>query len=821
LSTSSGLNLTLLPAVAKPYLVNALYDLLLQRTVDPAGLAAWSAALGHGQSTLDVARGIVGSPEARAQQVQSLYGQILHRPADPTGLASFSAALQGGQTLEQVAAALVGSPEYAQTRGGGSAAGFLNALYQDALGRSVDATGLSDFSQALAQGVSHRQVADQVFASDEFRQNLVDNYYRYFLLRPAEPAGRQAWTDDLRHGVSSDQVLAGIVGSPEMLGFDHVALPGTSPHSSGNPGSSPRGPGGAPGGGGPGSAGKLGNPLPYQAFDPSTVADTTNAADPNYGPLAAGGTKTWNVVPGGGLSGTPIPAGAKDLVLTVTVLNPAAGGGTLQINPGAGPAYPTITVDPNVLGPSSYVVVAPVGAGGTVAVTSSFVTDLALDVDGFYLSTLDPGDQFPISGNIAGQGTILGQNASTAPNSSGVVGQITSTDPDRRSAGLRGINNGTGNFGTGVLGIQNGSGIGVDGTVAGAGFGVVGQAGSNGTGVYGDVTGSGDGSAGVRGLNFSTAADAFGVIGQITSSNPGPSSTALRGINNGTGPAGIGVWGEQHGSGYGVYGSVTGAGLGVVGQAGFGGTGVWGSGSTGVFGTGSIGVLGNGTANGDGVRGINSGTGLAGTGVYGSQAGSGYGVYGTTSGAGVGVVGAKSGVAGSRAGVFFGNVDVFGTLSKGGGSFKIDDPIDPLNKYLYHSFVESPDMLNIYNGNVTTDANGNATVTLPDYFMALNQDYRYQLTPIGQFAQTMVSSGVQDNKFSIRTDKPNVQVSWQVTGIRHDPWANANRIPTEVAKTGTEVGHYLYPEVYGLPKEQGITYIQHPQPLNTGGGPGA
>src|SRR5262249_56101492 len=123
---------------------------------------------------------------------------------------------------------------------------------------------------------------------------------------------------------------------------------------------------------------------------------------------------------------------------------------------------------------------------------------------------------------------------------------------------------------------------------------------------------------------------------------------------------------------------------------------------------------------------------------------------------------------------FDGNVGITGTVSKGGGSFEIDDPIDPLNKYLYHSFVESPDMMNIYNGNVTTDASGNAAVTLPDYFMALNQDYRYQLTPIGQFAQTMVSSGVQDNHFSIRTDKPNVQLSWHVTGLRHDPLPNAN-----------------------------------------------
>ena len=45
-----------------------------------------------------------------------------------------------------------------------------------------------------------------------------------------------------------------------------------------------------------------------------------------------------------------------------------------------------------------------------------------------------------------------------------------------------------------------------------------------------------------------------------------------------------------------------------------------------------------------------------------------------------------------------GNLDVTGTISKGGGTFKIDHPLDPTNKYLYHSFVESPDMMNIYNG---------------------------------------------------------------------------------------------------------------------------
>jgi hypothetical protein len=154
-----------------------------------------------------------------------------------------------------------------------------------------------------------------------------------------------------------------------------------------------------------------------------------------------------------------------------------------------------------------------------------------------------------------------------------------------------------------------------------------------------------------------------------------------------------------------------------------------------------------------------------------------------------------------------GKVDVYGTLSKGGGSFKIDHPLDPANKYLYHSFVESPDMMNIYNGNVTTDASGAATVELPEWFETLNRDFRYQLTVIGQFAQAIVASKVANHQFVIKTDKPNVEVSWQVTGIRQDAFANANRIQVEVEKAPADRGHYLYPELVGAPKTEGIGYM--------------
>jgi hypothetical protein len=150
-------------------------------------------------------------------------------------------------------------------------------------------------------------------------------------------------------------------------------------------------------------------------------------------------------------------------------------------------------------------------------------------------------------------------------------------------------------------------------------------------------------------------------------------------------------------------------------------------------------------------------------------------------------------------------------LSKGGGSFKIDHPLDPENKYLYHSFVESPDMMNIYNGNIVTDTNGGAIVELPAYFEALNRDFRYQLTVIGTFAQAIIAEEIKDNRFTIKTNAANVKVSWQVTGVRHDAYANNHRVKVEEDKAAKERGTYLHPEAFNQPEERGVEWARNPQ----------
>ena len=232
--------------------------------------------------------------------------------------------------------------------------------------------------------------------------------------------------------------------------------------------------------------------------------------------------------------------------------------------------------------------------------------------------------------------------------------------------------------------------------------------------------------------------------------------------------------------------------------------------TTTTFNTGGRGIFAEG---GGGFNGGNAVFGLGGGGgpcCIGSTDGDGgYFEGGSNSlSAGDGVFGlAGSGYAGN----FSGSVNVTGTLTAGSKNFKIDHPLDPANKYLLHASVESSEMMNIYTGNVTTDAQGEATVHLPDWFEVLNTDFRYQLTVIGQFAQAIVGRKIANHEFTIRTNAPNVEVSWQITGVRQDRCAKANPLVVEQEKEPRARGFYIHPELYGAPPQKQIEWARHPQ----------
>lgn len=348
--------------------------------------------------------------------------------------------------------------------------------------------------------------------------------------------------------------------------------------------------------------------------------------------------------------------------------------------------------------------------------------------------------------DVVGNGAVSVQGRSTVATTTGVQG-VSAT-----GFGVRGQATGTG---TGVRG-DSASNIGVDGR---GGFaGVQGEGTSYGGIFQGDASGSygmyaSGGATGAyatgatRGVYASGdtgvygGGSAFGVVGNATAS----ASSGVYGSAPGSGAA-KGVWG--HGGQYAVFGDA-GYTAGVRGDSGY--VGLWGEAPT-------------------------YGANIISTGTSGQT----FGVY------------AKCNSAAGFAVYAAGNVAVAGTLSKSAGSFRIDHPLDPERRWLSHSFVESPDMMNVYNGNVVLGKDGTAGVELPAYFEVLNREFRYQLTCIGGHAPVYVAEEVDGNRFAIAGGMPGLKVSWQVTGIRQDDYAKAHPIVVDTPKAKTEVGTRMF-----------------------------
>ncbi|MFJ8439851.1 hypothetical protein [Kitasatospora griseola] len=458
-------------------------------------------------------------------------------------------------------------------------------------------------------------------------------------------------------------------------------------------------------------------------------------------------------------------------------------------------------------------------------------------------STQGPG----VSGQGGGASPGVSGNAAAGPGVSGTSAQgvgVTGT-----GAGAAAGISGQADSGPGVLG-SSAHGVGVAGQGAGASPGVSGQA-DAGPGVLGtSARGAGLSGAGTAGPGVSgSSTGAPGVSGSSTSS-PGVV---------GTSPPGPGVAGSSTG-GPGVSGTSTGGpGLLGTGAPGVAGTSMNGVGVTGTADPGP-GVSGISTG-GTGVSGISdAGTGMRATSTSGfaldatcesgtavdafSHNGVGIESYcghpepgnggrgsspdppnrgpairghswfgagvAASSEYGTGVdAGGSTGLtaSGSTLGAdITGGLRVNGVIvSAGSARFAIDYPLDPADLTLTHAYVASPEQKNVYDGVVTLDDAGAATVTLPDWFGALNQDFRYQLTPIGTPAPGLhISAEISDNTFSLAGGPPGAQVSWQVTGVRLDGWAQANPVTPVTPKSADQRGLFLHPAVFDQPAGRGI-----------------
>lgn len=364
----------------------------------------------------------------------------------------------------------------------------------------------------------------------------------------------------------------------------------------------------------------------------------------------------------------------------------------------------------------------------------------------------------------------------------------------------------------------------VDGSAAGTGSAVFGQS-------------IGAGGRGVNGL--SNNATGFGV----SASNINTSGTGLIAVGNNSTPGYLtaGSAGAFTGSTVGVYSVSTNTSA-AVGSAGVlgrdgnpgittfaGGTGLMGLGASSataviayntgttaanfgvyseILSTASAAIIGF-----DGIQSVYGSTLVAnGTGVYGdgNAGNNSVGVWGETYNSGtnsVGVFGRAITGGANRYGGFFTN-DLGSTGTK---PFMIDHPQDPENKYLKHFSMESPEILNMYRGNVMLDANGEGTITMPGYFTSVNNtNYSYHLTPVGANAQVWVAEEINSGVFKIKSTVPNIKVSWMVMTERNDPYLQQypEERQVEIEKEDNAKGKYLVPELYGKTQKDAIYHTE-------------
>jgi hypothetical protein len=478
-----------------------------------------------------------------------------------------------------------------------------------------------------------------------------------------------------------------------------------------------------------------------------------------------------------------IPSIALAYSLNVTVIPHASGVvDYISIWP-AGGTQPTVSTLNDLQGQivaNAAIVPAGTPSGGVSVYNSGpAVTDVIIDMNGYFAAPSD------FLGNLTVQSTsgntLDATNTATSGSANGVFGSASSTGAN--AAGVSGHEEAT----TGQV------------------YGVAGS--TNSTGAY---------AAGVTGYEGATTGQVYGVSGSTAS----PQGAGVSGFNSSTGNSGYAVGvagGTAASSGAGVQGNAS-----VAGAAGVSGY----NGATSGY---AVGVQGGtSSTNGAGVSGNSNVAGVFGT-VGFNSATSGYaiGTEGASSspgGVGVwavnmactdtgctlvpgtagqfqtattgvllqgisGTAGANTGTAtqvflvdGHGNGTFAGNLNVGGTITGSTKNFRIDDPLDPNRKYLYHASVESSEMANIYSGNVVLDRRGEAVVDLPEWFEALNGEFRYQLTSIGRAARVFIAQEIQNHSFKIAGGRPGMKVSWQVTGVRHDAWAQAHPLQVEDEK---------------------------------------
>jgi hypothetical protein len=157
---------------------------------------------------------LTSTAEYRRAVVDGFYRDYLGRPADTSGLAVWSPWATALRT--EVQAKLLASDEY-YGQAGGTNDGFVDALYQDVLGRSADAGAKATFGSWLAAGRTRADVARTVLTSPQGYGHVVEQLYERLLRRGSDASGRRYWRARLADGMSVERLIASIASSREYV----------------------------------------------------------------------------------------------------------------------------------------------------------------------------------------------------------------------------------------------------------------------------------------------------------------------------------------------------------------------------------------------------------------------------------------------------------------------------------------------------------------------------------------------------------------------------------------------------------------------------
>jgi uncharacterized protein (TIGR03118 family) len=217
-STASVSVQTTDPPSANQLYVQAVYEDVLVRPADTVGLNYWVSQLDAGQPRTLFVNSLDHSAEYFGNIIITpAYRDYLDRSPDPQGLAYWVNQMQNdGLTDEQLEAGFIGSPEF-YARSGGSDKGWVDAMYEDLLGRAPDAQGEAYWVAQLAAGASRASVAYGFAASRERESQLITDDYMHYLGRQPDQQGLNYWLDQFAGGMTNEQLITGFVASDEYF----------------------------------------------------------------------------------------------------------------------------------------------------------------------------------------------------------------------------------------------------------------------------------------------------------------------------------------------------------------------------------------------------------------------------------------------------------------------------------------------------------------------------------------------------------------------------------------------------------------------------